>query len=77
MATEVKIPEDLWEGDEEAALTSWLVSDGAAVQEGALLAEIMTAKIQHEIEAPAAGIIRLAREVDDVLAKGDVIATIE
>lgn len=77
MATEVRIPEDLWEEDQEAALTTWLVGDGATVQKGVLLAEIMTAKVQHEIEAPASGTIRLTRQVDDVVAKGDVIAVIE
>ncbi|MEL6311460.1 MAG: lipoyl domain-containing protein [Pseudomonadota bacterium] len=77
MATEVKIPEDLWEEDQEAALTAWLVSDGASVSEGTLLAEIMTAKVQHEIEAPADGTIKLQKKVDDVVAKGDVIAVIE
>ncbi len=77
MATDVIIPVDLWEEDQEAALTAWLVSDGASVTEGMLIAEIMTAKIQHEIEAPTAGTIRLGRKVDDVVSKGDVIATIE
>lgn len=77
MASEVRIPEDLWEEDQEAALTAWLVGEGSTVEKGALLAEVMTAKIQHEIEAPASGTIRLLKQVDDVVAKGDVIAVIE
>lgn len=77
MSTDIRIPEDLWEDDSEAALTAWLVSDGAEVQAGTLVAEIMTAKVQHEIEAPATGTISLKREVDDAVNKGDIIATLE
>lgn len=39
MATDIIIPTDLWEEDEEAALTVSLVSDGANVEAGALIAE--------------------------------------
>ena len=77
MTTEIKIPEDLWEEDEEAVITSWLVNDGAMVETGALIAEIMTAKVQYEIEAPASGTIKIESEVDDVVAKGAVIGSID
>ncbi len=77
MSTDVRIPDDLWEGDEETVITAWLVSDGAAVKEGALIAEIMTAKVQNEIHAPASGVLRILRQQDEVAAKGDVIARIE
>ncbi len=77
MAIDIKIPEDLWEEDEDASITSWLVSDGASVEEGALVAEIMTAKVQHEITAPTGGTVRITKEADEVVAKGDVIGTIE
>ena len=77
MATVIVIPETLWEEDTEAAITSWLISDGAEVEAGALIAEIMTEKVQHEIEAPASGIVQILKEVDAVVAKGDVIGRIE
>ena len=77
MATDIVIPETLWDEDTEAAITSWLISDGAEVEAGALIAEIMTEKVQHEIEAPATGIVRILRDVDAVVAKGDVIGRIE
>ncbi len=77
MATDIVIPETLWEEDTEAAITSWLISDGAEVEAGALIAEIMTEKVQHEIEAPASGIVQILKEVDAVVAKGDVIGRIE
>ncbi|WP_136443184.1 lipoyl domain-containing protein [Pacificoceanicola onchidii] len=76
MATDIKIPTDLWEEDEETVITSWLVNDGASVEEGALIAEIMTAKVQYEIHAPASGVVSIAEEADAVVAKGAVIGSI-
>ena len=76
MATEIVIPSDLWEEDEECVITSWLVDDGAAVEEGALIAEIMTAKVQYEIHAPASGTLKIQEEADAVVAKGAVIGTV-
>lgn len=76
MATEIVIPVDLWEEDTEAVITSWLASDGATVAKDALIAEIMTEKVQYEIEAPAAGTLNIAKQVDDIVNKGDVIGTI-
>jgi len=76
MASDIVIPVDLWEEDTEAVITSWLASDGAAVEKGALIAEIMTEKVQHEIEAPEAGTLSIAKQVDDIVNKGDVIGSI-
>ncbi len=76
MATEIIIPSDLWEGDEESVITAWLADDGASVNEGALIAEIMTAKVQHEISAPASGTLSILKEQDAVVAKGDVIGSV-
>ena len=77
MATDIVIPTDLWEEDEEAVITSWLMDDGAAVEEGALIAEIMSSKVQFEITAPASGTLRIGQEADAVVNKGDVIGTVE
>ncbi|WP_299472679.1 lipoyl domain-containing protein [uncultured Roseibium sp.] len=74
--TDIIIPTDLWEEDEDTVITSWLVNDGAAVEEGALIAEIMTAKVQYEIHSPAAGTISITKEADAVVPKGGVIGTI-
>lgn len=76
MAVDVKIPTDLWEEDTEAAITSWLVSDGAAVSEGQLIAEIMVEKVQYEIKSPASGTIKIGLPVEGTAAKGSPIATI-
>ena len=72
----VTIPTDLWEEDTEAVITTWLVSDGAAVTEGQLVAEIMVEKVQHEVRAPASGTIKIGQQAEAVVAKGGEIATI-
>ncbi|WP_170334855.1 MULTISPECIES: biotin/lipoyl-containing protein [Ruegeria] len=77
MATDITIPSDLWDEDEETVITSWLVDDGSTVEEGALIAEIMTAKVQYEILAPASGTVSIKEEADAVVAKGAVIGSIE
>ena len=77
MATDIVIPSDLWEEDEECVITAWLVDDGASVEKDALIAEIMTAKVQYEIHAPATGKVAITEEADAVVAKGAVIGTIE
>ncbi|WJS05680.1 lipoyl domain-containing protein [Roseibium aggregatum] len=77
MAANIVIPSDLWEEDEETVITSWLVDDGANVEQGALVAEIMTAKVQYEINAPSSGTLRIKEEADAVVAKGAVIGTVE
>ena len=76
MATDITIPFDLWEEDEECVITGWLVDDGGHVEEGALIAEIMTAKVQYEIHAPATGTLSIKEEADAVVAKGAVIGSV-
>lgn len=76
MATDILIPSDLWEEDEPTVITTWLASEGGVVKQGALIAEIMTAKVQHEIIAPASGTLSILREQDEVVSKGDVIGRI-
>ncbi|WP_312722937.1 lipoyl domain-containing protein [Stutzerimonas kunmingensis] len=77
MSTPIVIADDLWEGDAEAVITSWLVGDGAEVAAGDLVAEVMSEKAQFEIEAPAAGVLKIIEEEDAVIAKGAVIGQVE
>ncbi|MEX1663733.1 biotin/lipoyl-containing protein [Thioclava sp. 15-R06ZXC-3] len=77
MATEVKVPQDLWQDDSmEAVITNWLASDGAAVRKGVLIAEIMVEKSQFEVTAPADGILTITKQANDIVRKGDVIGKI-
>ena len=76
--TDLIVPNDLWDDDNlEAAVTAWLVDDGKQVSAGDLVAEIMSEKVQHEITAPGPGTLRIRKEVDAVVRKGDVLAVIE
>jgi pyruvate dehydrogenase E2 component (dihydrolipoamide acetyltransferase) len=53
---------------EEGKVVRWLVGDGDAVREGQPVVEVETDKATMEVEAPAAGTIRL------VIAEGAVVA---
>lgn len=77
MSTDIVVPKDLYEEDDDAVVTSWLVDDGSAVKAGALIAELMTAKVQYEIQAPESGTLKILKQIDDVVAKGDIIGSIE
>ena len=74
----VVIPETLWEphGDEEAVLVGWLAQDGASVEAGVVIAEIMVEKVTIDIEAPASGRLAIVTPVDSPVHLGDVIAKI-
>lgn len=74
--TDVIVPVDLWEEESEAVITSWLASDGGDVSEGDVIAELMVEKIQYELLAPASGKLGLISDVDDVVEKGQKVATI-
>ncbi len=73
---DITIPTNLWDEDSEAVITSWLVSEGASVNEGDLIAEIMVEKVQHEVHAPASGTVSISQPVEAVVAKGGVIGKI-
>ncbi len=77
MTTDITVPEDLWEGDTEGVITAWLVDDGAEVEQGDLVAEVMVEKAQYEIESPATGRLNIAKGEDEVVAKGTTIARLE
>lgn len=77
MTVNVTVPSDLWDDDTEAVVTAWLTNDNAMVEKGALIAEIMVDKSQLEIQAPASGVLKIVQDVDAVVNKGTVIATID
>jgi pyruvate/2-oxoglutarate dehydrogenase complex dihydrolipoamide acyltransferase (E2) component len=74
MSMKVSIPLELWDGDSDAVITTWLVQDGSQVEYKQLVAEIMMEKIQHEIHSPGNGRIAILRHVDEIVGKGDCIA---
>jgi pyruvate/2-oxoglutarate dehydrogenase complex dihydrolipoamide acyltransferase (E2) component len=60
----------------EGILASWLVDDGAAVQEGEPICTIETDKVEQEIEAPASGTLTYKADVGETYLVGDPLAEI-
>ncbi|MEM7128509.1 MAG: dihydrolipoamide acetyltransferase family protein [Chloroflexota bacterium] len=54
MATELKLP-DLGEGIEDVTINRWVVSEGASVNEGDIIVEVATDKVDTEVAAPVSG----------------------
>ena len=74
---DVTIPTDMWEEDDkEAVVVSWLYGDGANVNEGDLIVEIMVDKAELELNSPATGTLNIIAPAETIIKKGDVIAEI-
>lgn len=74
---DITVPPELVDDNDEVVLLTWVYADGAIVEQGKLIAELMIAKAQLELSAPASGRLRILAPVDSVIRKGEVIATIE
>jgi pyruvate/2-oxoglutarate dehydrogenase complex dihydrolipoamide acyltransferase (E2) component len=75
--TDIVVPENLWDSDDEGVLSMWVYADGATVQKGALIAELTVEKAQLELAAPASGRLKILVQPEAVIKKGQVIGTIE
>jgi len=60
----------------EARLVALHIKDRQSVEKGALLFTIETTKAAADVEAPAAGFVRLVAQEGDSLAVGDILALI-
>lgn len=77
MTVDVVVPADLWEEDVEGVISAWLFDQGAQVNQGDILAEILVEKVTHELISPASGALKqLVPEEDEVINKGDKVAEI-
>jgi len=67
MATKVLLPM-LGQTMEEGTITKWLKQEGDKVEKGEALLEVMTDKVNMEVESPASGILRriIAREEETI-----------
>jgi pyruvate/2-oxoglutarate dehydrogenase complex dihydrolipoamide acyltransferase (E2) component len=74
---DITVPPELVDDNDEVVLLTWVYADGAIVEQGKLIAELMIAKAQLELSAPASGRLRIFAPVDSVIRKGEVIARIE
>ena len=62
---------------EEAKVGRWLVEDGDAVAAGQLVVEVETDKATVELEAPAAGLLRIVAGEGAIVAVDGVLAEVE
>ena len=76
MAIPLNIPK-LGVSMSEGTLVEWLVQDGDQVAEGQVIYRLETDKVENEVEAPAAGTIRLLVEPGQVYAVGTAVAEID
>lgn len=74
--TDVSIPAGLWNESDEAAISAWLYSDGDAVSEGSVIAEIMVEKSSFELVAPASGTLHILVGAEVPVRAGEVAARI-
>ena len=75
--TDIPVPADLVDTDDEIVLLTWVYPDGALVDKGELIAELMLGKAQLELVSPAAGRLRIRAPVDSVIRRDQVIGVIE
>lgn len=76
MATKVILPM-LGQTMEEGTITKWLKQEGDNVEKGEPLLEVMTDKVNMEVESPASGVLRkIIAQVDQTVPVMDVIAII-
>ena len=62
---------------EEGTIVEWKKKDGEYVEKGEIILEIMTNKVNIDVEAPRSGYLKILRGPDEVLPVGEVIALIE
>jgi pyruvate/2-oxoglutarate dehydrogenase complex dihydrolipoamide acyltransferase (E2) component len=77
MSAQVSI-NDLGDGVEEAVFAAWLKEVGDSVAVGEAIAEVMTDKVNLEIESTVAGVLASQDcEPEDIVRLGQVIGLID
>ncbi len=74
---DIQIPHDLWDDDREGVIVSWIYKDGAVVESGRVVVELMVEKAQMELFAPAAGRLKIFAAAEAIVTRGQVIGGIE
>lgn len=78
---EIKLPDVAWQGaqdDVEALLEKWLVTEGAPVNKGQVLATVTLVKAAIDIEAPEHGALQsIFVKEGESFAAGKVLANFE
>ena len=76
MAVPLNIPK-LGVSMSEGTLVEWLVQDGENVTEGQVLYRVETDKVENDVEAPVAGVVRITGVEGETYNVGDPIGEIE
>ncbi len=77
MTVEVTVPE-LGYGANEAKVVVWHARAGDTVKAGDVIAEVMTEKVNIEVESPVNGVLAEIRvPEEELMGVGGVLATIE
>ena len=75
--TEIKMPE-LGENVTEGTIVTWHRKVGETIRKGEILAEVMTEKVNCEIECPVSGrVTEILYSEETIVRVGEVIARIE
>ena len=74
---ELKMPK-MGESITEGTIINWLINEGDSFEEGDILLEVATDKVDNEVPAPASGVlIKTLFEAKDVVPVGEAIAMLE
>lgn len=77
MTVEIKMPE-LGENVTEGTIVHWLKEVGEPIREGEILVEVMTEKVNLEVESTISGIlIEILSPEESIVRVGEVIARIQ
>lgn len=73
---DVIVGRELLGEESEADVSAWLVASGASVERGQPIAELETAKVKVEIQAPASGTLQILVAAGAIIEPETVIARI-
>lgn len=73
---DIVVGQDLLGEESEADLSEWLVANESKVEQGQAIAELETAKVKVEVQAPASGTLQILVDAGTVIEPNTVIARI-
>src|SRR5690606_18470402 len=77
LSWELKMPK-MGESITEGTIINWLVKEGDSFEEGDIILEVATDKVDNEVPAPASGtLVKTLFKAKDVVPVGEVIAILD
>ncbi len=78
---DIILPDEVWQDVEpgtEALVEDWLVAEGATVKAGQAIASVVVVKTNHEVTAPADGVVeKILVAAEDTFARGGALAILQ